>query len=160
MSEAPREPAVGSPEATEARALRELADFDAEPRKGALTLPRRVRLAMAGACTERWAEMPGDDRVRRCTRCDREVLDLAGLSPDEVEALATARAMTLPAVVFRRADGSLTTSDCDVDRPRRRAIRVLAVVAIGVAASTAVAYALHRHDMDGVTPASASSRDR
>lgn len=146
-----------APEEREARALRELATYEGAPRKDALTLPARISLAVAGPCAERWAEMPGDDRVRRCTRCDRPVMDLAGLSADEVASLFEARGIATPTKLLRREDGAVVTSDCDVDRPRRIAMRVLAVVAVGVVASTAAAYALHRlEDSPSVEPAQRS----
>lgn len=137
-----RPPPPRTLEEEEARLLRELGGLESMPRAGALTLPRRVRLSVASPCPERWASMPGDDRVRRCTRCDRQVMDLGGLSADEIESLCTAREITLGARVFRRSDGAVTTSDCEVGRPRRLAMRALAILAVCVVASTAVAYAL------------------
>jgi len=137
-----RPPPPSTLEEEEARLLRELGGLESSPREGELTLPRRVRLSVASPCTERWASMPGDDRVRRCTRCDRQVMDLAGLTAGEVESLCSAREITLGARVFRRADGAVTTSDCEVGRPRRLAMRALAIVALSVLASTAIAYAL------------------
>ncbi len=147
MSDEPVAPRPGSPEADEARLLRELSGYDAKPRAGSLSLPSGIALSVAGPCAERWAEMPGDDRVRRCTRCDRDVLDLGGLSADEINTLLAARGITTKKL-HRRADGAVLTSDCDVGRPRRIALRVLAVVTTGVLVSTAAAYALHLSEAD------------
>lgn len=148
MSEGPllRPPPPNTLEEEEARLLRELAREDSAPREGPLTLPSRVKLAIASPCPERWESMPGDDRVRRCTRCGRDAIDLCGLASNEIEPLLSARGLTLPARMYRRADGAVTFSDCDVGRPRRIAMQVLGVVAALVVGATLASWALHRND--------------
>ena len=113
----------------------------------ALPLPKKVgapplgllpRLRIASPCDENWNEMVGDERVRRCTRCERDVYNLSGFTRVEAEALLS-RSGEPPCVRFyRRADGTIMTSDCVQGSHRKLALKVLAASACAVAAATAM----------------------
>jgi hypothetical protein len=105
--------------------------------------------------------MVGDERVRRCSRCERDVLDLGGLRLDEVEALLAERGLPRCERFHRREDGTLLAQDCPVGRPRRIATRVLVAIAITVGLATLTAFSVSRlapiDDIDVVAPAPESA---
>jgi hypothetical protein len=111
-------------------------------------LPRRpeprapVRLAnlrIASPCKERWADMTGDDRVRVCNGCERPVFNLSEMTFDEAEAVLATRGVTPCVRFFRRADGTIMTSDCAPGARRR--IRIAAVAAGALLAGASPAQA-------------------
>jgi hypothetical protein len=95
------------------------------------------RARAAYPCAARWRDMKGDDRVRSCHACGKQVFDLATMSHDEAEALL-GREGAAPCVrMFVRRDGKVMTSDCFVGRDWlvARGLAVIAgpIVAIAVA---------------------------
>ena len=116
-----------------------------------MTAPDRLaNLQLAFKCDQRWEDMLGDDRVRACRRCNRDVFDLSAMTRAEAEAVLATRG-ALPCVRFyRRADGTVMTSDCPSGVPRRR----LAVVASSIAATatlaSAPAFAQPTHDSGAI----------
>lgn len=89
-------------------------------------IERLPNLRLGFACKERWEDMVGDERVRNCAGCDREVFNLSSMTRDEAEALLATRGLTPCVRFYRRPDGTVMTSDCPTGaKPKRR----LAVVA-------------------------------
>jgi hypothetical protein len=133
-----------TPPGTPAREIEEiqhaLRALPARPPPEPAALPSGLRVSVASPCAESWDAMLGDDRVRHCSRCDRDVFNLSALRADEIEALLAERGVQRCVRFFRRADGTMLTADCPVNRPRRIALRVLAVTAVAVGTSAAVAY--------------------
>jgi hypothetical protein len=80
--------------------------------------------------------MIGDARVRHCSVCDRDVFDLAEMTPAQVTAMLEARGEAPCVRMKRRADGTLVTADACPEPPRSRA---LAVAAVAAAATVVVA---------------------
>ena len=101
--------------------------------------PRLANLRLAFSCPERWDQMVGDDHVRACGKCDRQVFNLSEMTAVEAEALLAQRGVKPCVRFYRRADGTVMTSDCPVGT--RREGRRLAVVASTLAAGTALATA-------------------
>lgn len=105
---------------------------------------RRVALEVidiAEPCTEDWDAMRGDERIRFCGLCHRNVFNLSAMSRDEAEALVAEAEERVCVRMYRRADGTVTTADCAPDRlaaVRRGAKRSLAWAAAGVAGLLAV----------------------
>src|SRR5664279_975573 len=101
------------------------------------TSPVRLpNLRLGFQCKERWDDMVGDDRVRACCGCHRPVFNLSAMTHDEAEQLLATRGLTPCVRFYRRADGTVMTTDCPTSgRERRR----LAVVASSFAAGTALA---------------------
>jgi hypothetical protein len=98
-------------------------------------------LQIASPCHADWADMRGDDRVRFCGACRKNVYNLAGMTRREATALVTAREGNVCIRMFRRADGTVLTADCPVGvrAALRRARReVLLAATTGVAAMTAL----------------------
>ncbi len=93
-------------------------------------------IEVAEPCREDWDAMRGDERVRFCGLCHRDVYNLAGMSRDEAERLVTESEDRVCVRFVRRADGTVTTSDCAPDRlaaMRRGARRSLTLAGAAVA---------------------------
>jgi hypothetical protein len=58
--------------------------------------------------------MAGDERVRFCGLCRKNVYNLSALSREAAERLIEERQGKLCALLYRRADGTVLTSDCPV----------------------------------------------
>lgn len=139
LAELREEPRTAAREDREAEVQRRIRALDLPRARRALpALPLLPRLRIASPCTESWDAMVGSDRVRHCSKCDKDVFDLSAMTTAEVAALLRAHdAMGegLPCVRFyRRADGTILTSDCVAGRARR--------VGPTLAAATAVASAI------------------
>jgi hypothetical protein len=88
--------------------------------------------------------MAGDDRVRHCAECNRNVYNFAELTRAEIDELVATSEGRLCARLYRRADGTMITKDCPVGLQIkvRRISRVAgaalsaALTAIPVAAQT------------------------
>lgn len=73
--------------------------------------PALPTIRVARPCNSSWELMEGDDRVRHCSNCDKDVYSSAGLSRAEILELITAREGVCMRV-YRRADGTLVTGEC------------------------------------------------
>jgi len=71
-------------------------------------------IRIASPCPANWDEMYGDDRKRFCGDCKLNVYNLSGMTRDEAEALIMNAEGRLCVRIYRRADGSVITSDCPV----------------------------------------------
>ena len=74
--------------------------------------------------------MVGDDHVRFCGKCEKNVYNLSSLSREEAEALLVAKEGKMCVRIFRREDGTVLTDDCPVGVTKRRRRRA-AVAAVG-----------------------------
>lgn len=140
-------------EATRARLKDELAQVEEQiaahrARQGRplRVLPLLEDVRIATPCSASWDDMAGTERVRRCRQCDKNVFNLSAMTHDEALALlAEAEAghrRDACVRLYRRADGTVLTSDCPVGakahqgRRRRRLLAgALGVSALAVAAS-------------------------
>ena len=91
------------------------------------------KLRVASPCPARWEEMAGDDRVRFCGTCRKNVYNLSALQRSEAEALVARHEGKMCATFFRRADGTVLTADCPVGRRRTR-VRFLRRITTAAAA--------------------------
>jgi hypothetical protein len=99
-------------------------------------LPTLDDVRVAAACNVSWDAMVGDDRVRHCNQCGKNVYQLSAMTRAEAEALVQDRMDDMPCVRFyRRADGTMLTQDCPVGVGRRRRRRL---VIAGVVTAAAV----------------------
>jgi len=78
------------------------------------------QLRIATPCPARWEQMAGDDRVRFCQGCRKNVYNLSALPRSEAEALVARHAGKICALFYRRADGTVLTADCPVGRRKAR----------------------------------------
>jgi hypothetical protein len=58
--------------------------------------------------------MAGDERVRFCGLCHKNVYNLSAMSREAAERLIEERQGQLCALLYRRTDGTVLTSDCPV----------------------------------------------
>ena len=102
----------GRAEGDEASLKREIAGLPLPKKMGAPPLALLPRLRIASPCEENWNEMVGDERTRRCTRCERDVYNLSGFARVEAEALLSQSGEAPCVRFYRRTDGTIMTSDC------------------------------------------------
>jgi len=88
---------------------------------------------IATPCSARWEEMTGDDRVRHCAACDKDVFNIAGMPRAEAVALLS-KGTSVCIRMFKRTDGTVLTSDCPVG-VRKKRVRRLAILGAGISAA-------------------------
>lgn len=71
-------------------------------------------LKIASPCSADWEQMEGDDRVRFCGECKKNVFNLSAMSRRDAEALIEEKNGDMCARLYRRADGTVLTEDCPV----------------------------------------------
>ena len=69
---------------------------------------------IAAPCPVSWEKMRGDDRVRFCDQCQQHVYDLSEMTTAEALELIRRNDSRLCVQLYRRADGTVLTSDCPV----------------------------------------------
>ena len=99
-------------------------------RMNANELPMKARIA--SPCAARWEDMGGDQRVRFCDHCHKNVYNLSAMTAAEGTALLAAKGGQVCARIYQRADGTVLTEDCPVGVARQWR-RVKTLVAGGVA---------------------------
>jgi hypothetical protein len=131
--------------AEESDLANELARVEARLREGGgatkRALPTLDQLKVASPCSADWNEMVGDDRVRFCLSCEKNVYNLSAMRRDEAEALLAERLEGEICVrFFQRADGTVMTQDCPVGvKKKRRKMFALAVAGAGAMTAAAAA---------------------
>jgi hypothetical protein len=95
-------------------------------------LPMLSRISVATPCNASWEDMRGNDRVRFCGKCEKNVYNLSAMSEDEAETLVYEQEGDLCVRFYRRKDGTLLTSDCPEGKKRRRR---MTFAAVGLAAT-------------------------
>jgi hypothetical protein len=132
---------------------KELAETEALLAKmaGPRSLPLLENVAIAAPCSADWAQMVGDDRVRFCRACEKNVYNLSAMPRDEAEALLAARDGKMCVRLYKRADGTVLTADCPVGVKRRQRRRAVAGVLGGglLAAGAALAAASSTRSLQG-----------
>jgi hypothetical protein len=122
---------------------RDLDDVKARLRR-ARGLPILDNIRVASPCSANWDEMKGDDRVRFCGHCEKNVYNLSTMTREQAEELIAEKEGNLCARFYRRADGTILTADCPVG-VRKKRVRRLALVGVGAGAlAAASAFALTR----------------
>jgi hypothetical protein len=91
---------------------------------------------IASPCKADWNEMAGDDRVRFCGTCAKNVYNLSAMTREEAERLLVQTEGRVCARLYRRTDGTVLTTDCPVGE-ERKAVRRLALVTAGSTALVA-----------------------
>jgi hypothetical protein len=102
----------------------------------ATKLPLFDQITIDSPCPVSWESMQGDKRVRHCRHCQKNVYNLSAMTREEVVGLIQQKEVQLCGRMFRRADGTLLTSDCPVGlrEVRRRIVRALFGIAATVLA--------------------------
>jgi hypothetical protein len=73
-----------------------------------------LKLRIASPCTARWEDMKGDEQVRFCSHCQKNVYNLSALSSADATALVKSKEGKLCARFYQRTDGTVLTDDCPV----------------------------------------------
>lgn len=104
-------------------------------------------LQVVTPCPMLWSDMPGDERVRSCDRCRKNVYNIEAMSGSE--ALTVIRRAEGKACVrlARRPDGTVTTADCRtrLRQARRRGLLTFAVLLLVVLPGQLLAQAFGLH---------------
>lgn len=100
-------------------------------------LPMLSAAKIASPCSADWNEMKGDDRVRFCGSCQKNVFNLSALTTAEAEALIREKEGNLCARLYLRDDETVITADCPVGVRKKWLSRVAgaAVACFGAAAA-------------------------
>ena len=101
-------------------------------------LPVLDNIRVAAPCTASWDKMTGDERVRACGECNKNVFNLSAMTRDEAEALIIETAGRLCVRYFQRADGTIMLKDCTIGVRQRRKRRIFAGAATLLAATGVV----------------------
>jgi len=72
------------------------------------------QLSIAAPCPVGWDTMQGDDKVRYCRQCEKNVYDLSEMTSAEIIQLIQEKEGQFCAQLFRRHDGTVITADCPV----------------------------------------------
>lgn len=120
-------------------------ELEARARAPRRSLPM-VSMLIASPCDVPWEKMVGDERVRHCGQCDKNVHNLSAMTTDEahafLESVTRASSETgapLPCLnLWQRQDGTVITADCPVG-VRRRRMRSLLAASLGVGALAVIA---------------------
>lgn len=121
--------------------------------------PARIlaNATIASPCSAKWEDMPGDERIRYCGGCSKNVYNLSAMSRDEAAALLHRNA-DMCVRFYRREDGTILTGDCTVGaRKKRRRRAALAVSGGLIAASTLTTAGLARRQVCSAAPPAETS---
>lgn len=103
-----------------------------------LSLPLLSTVKVASPCKVSWDDMTGDDMMRFCSQCEKNVFDLSAMSAEQAESLLRDVGEEMCIRFYRRADGTVMTGDCPVGQRRRRRRNKIAGAIIGGLAALGV----------------------
>ena len=88
-------------------------------------------LKVASPCPADWDAMPGDDQIRFCDGCRKNIYNLSEMTGDEAQALVNRLEGRLCVRFYTRADGTLLTQNCPVGlrAVRRKLVKKLSYAA-------------------------------
>jgi hypothetical protein len=115
--------------------------------KARARLPVLDNIVIATPCRADWNEMLGDDRVRACAKCEKQVFNLSSMTRDEAEALIVERNGDLCGRYFQRADGTILLADCLIGGAGA-ARRKLAIAGAAALLAGGAAYAMTHRDAE------------
>jgi hypothetical protein len=107
---------------------------ETDPTMTRTTISGLRRIDIASPCTASWAAMAGDERVRHCGDCNKQVFNLSAMPEADAAALLSDNSEGALCVRFyQRADGTVMTADCSTSARAytRRTLRKLPFVAGG-----------------------------
>jgi hypothetical protein len=98
------------------------------------SLPVIGSISIAAPCPASWAEMSGDEHVRMCKTCKKNVFNLSEMTTEDASRLLQDSEGKICVRFYERSDGTVMTADCPEGikrRERRNALRgaMLAVAA-------------------------------
>ena len=114
--------------------------------KARMRLPILDNIRVATPCSAKWEDMTGDEQVRHCGSCDKNVYNLSGMTREEAETLIIAKQGKLCVRYFQRKDGTILTKDCAVGISKKRKRRLFAAGAAAMLAAGGAGIALRMTD--------------
>jgi hypothetical protein len=81
---------------------------------------KRIRLKVASPCNANWDAMTGDEAIRFCGLCKKNVYQISNMTNDQVEELLADAGEKKCGRFYQRKDGTLVTADCSVGLKRKR----------------------------------------
>ena len=97
----------------------------------------KFQLRVASPCKAPWENMDGDEQVRFCRECSRNVYNLSAMTETEARRVIADREGRLCIRFYQRRDGTVLTSDCPVSR-KRSFLRTGARTAVAIAGTPPV----------------------
>lgn len=92
-------------------------------------------VVIAAPCPLSWESMVGDDKVRHCGGCSKNVYNLSAMTDKEAESFLQVNGATQCMRFYRRADGTIMTDNCPVGlRKIRDRVRNIGRLAAGFVA--------------------------
>ena len=115
---------------------RDAAHRDLEDARAKARLPVLDNIRVGTPCRVAWDAMPGDERKRACSKCEKNVYNISELTRAEAEALIIQHEGKLCVRYYQRPDGTILLSDCTIRGAaywkRRAGVAALAaMVAVG-----------------------------
>jgi hypothetical protein len=106
-------------------------------RRAKLTVLDNIHVATP--CPAKWSDMTGDDRVRACGACQKNVYDISMMTRAEAEALIVEKEGRLCLRYYQRADGTIMLKDCAIAVSKRGKRRWISLGAAALVAGTVAA---------------------
>lgn len=97
--------------------------------------PEGLRLSIASPCSAEWNTMQGDEQVRFCGQCEKNVYNLSSMSALQAAALIAEKEGRLCVRYFQRDDGTVLTQDCPVGLHTLHQKRIYRFKKAGIAAA-------------------------
>jgi len=66
-------------------------------------------IRIASPCSANWGQMRGDDRVRHCSACKRNVYNFSAMTEQEIRNLLAQREGRVCGRFYQRRDGTILT---------------------------------------------------
>lgn len=110
-----------------------------------IALPLLENVRIAAPCHVRWEDMTGDEVRRVCAECTLTVTNISAMTREQAEAFlqntaaAQDRGERVCIGMYRRADGTILTSDCPVGLAKLKAGARAALLRIAAALGLATA---------------------
>ena len=110
---------------------------------------KRIRLKVASPCDANWDAMTGDEAIRFCGLCKKNVYQISNMTNEQVEELLAEAGEKKCGRFYQRKDGTLVTADCSVGLKRKRRKQA----ALGLGAGILSAIGVAASSVGGATPA-------
>lgn len=133
----------------EARNQRELAEIELRLSKRKKSLPLLGEIRIASPCNADWNAMTGDEQIRFCDKCSKNVYNISAMTTQQAELLIREKEGKLCIRYYQRADGTVMTADCSVGVRKKRNRKIAFLAAFGAAAGGAFHYADENGFFDG-----------
>ncbi len=108
-------------------------------------------IRLAAPCNKDWDSMLGDDRVRFCNACSKNVYNISEMNSKEADAFLRNNGVSQCMRIFRRADGTVITDNCPVGLRRIRNgfrwLRRAIASTVGLCISVTAAFAQDTNDL-------------